>query len=65
MRDWFLRHLGERWPFMNRMPCSITDGKQYDDRIEPEIDEDEAYERARQERIDNEKDQPFNSLPAG
>lgn len=38
-----------------RMPCSITDGEQYDDqfdRVEPE-DEDAAYERHRQYEIDD------------
>lgn len=38
-----------------RMPCSITDGEQYDDEPyrEPE-DEDAAYERIRQAEIDDE-----------
>lgn len=40
------------------MPCSITDGLQYDDWLEgdpePE-DEDDAYERLRQQEIDDER----------
>jgi len=40
----------------SRMPCSITDGLQYDDWLEgdpePE-DEDDAYERHRQQEIDD------------
>ena len=46
---------------MNRMPCSRTDGEQYEDRIEPEIDEDEAYEKARQESIDDDSSRKTNS----
>jgi len=40
----------------SRMPCSITDGLQYDDWLEgdPETeDEDDAYERHRQQEIDD------------
>lgn len=37
-----------------RMPCSITDGEQYDDEVvRVEQDPDEAYDRARQDRIDD------------
>lgn len=40
-----------------RMPCSITDGLQYDDWLEgdrwPEEDPDEAYDRYRQQQIDD------------
>jgi len=40
----------------HRMPCSITDGLQYDDWLEgePEDDEDEQYESSRQREIDDE-----------
>ena len=51
---------------MNRMPCSITDGPQYDDDwnrpLEP--DEDAAYERWRQDRIDDAADRRDKGLPA-
>lgn len=38
------------------MPCSITDGEQYEDDVSfsHEQDPDEAYDRDRQERIDDE-----------
>ena len=40
----------------DRMPCSVTDGLQYDDWLEYEElteDEDAAYERQRQEECDD------------
>ncbi len=36
------------------MPCSITDGPQYEDFDDDEEDEDAAYERERQREIDEE-----------
>ncbi len=34
----------------HRMPCSISDGRQYDDGFDGEEDEDEAYDRDFEER---------------
>lgn len=51
---------------MSRMECSITDGLQYDDWLEGEPereDEDAAYERARQEEIDDERDEDLGLYP--
>lgn len=45
---------GQLFDILDRMPCSITDGPQYDDEPREEIDEDEAYENHRQQEIDEE-----------
>ena len=41
----------------SRMPCSISDGPQEPEDVNPDLwpeeDEDEAYERERQQRIDD------------